>query len=128
MDNTETVELTTYGTSGEGITFGVPKKWLIPVIEKYGYQYTDEFSFIDSFLSEYTWDLSFEIYREAQEQKAAILEERCLSCGHEQAIVPGKNVWKDILGVFTVCDECKSSFEINIPIFSVEHVEKTPLI
>ncbi|MCW1929552.1 hypothetical protein [Bhargavaea beijingensis] len=75
MDNTETVELTTYGTSGEEIRFGVPKGWLIPVIEKYGYRFIDEFSFIDSFLSEYTWDTSVSIYREARESRAIMFDE-----------------------------------------------------
>lgn len=75
MVNAEIIELSTYGTGNEVIRFGVPENWLIPVIEKYGYQYIDEFSFIDSFLSEYTWDLSFEIYREAQEQEVVTLVE-----------------------------------------------------
>ena len=60
MKKPETIELLTYGPV-DVISFYVSKDWLIPVIEKYGFQSLEEFC------SEYTWDLSFEVYREAQE-------------------------------------------------------------
>lgn len=38
--------------------------------------------------------------------------EKCLNCGHDQEITE-KNVYKDELGEFTVCEKCDSSFDLQ---------------
>lgn len=55
------IELTTYGIDNREITFEVSKDWLLIVIAEYGFKDLDEF------LTEYTWDLSHEIFIEARE-------------------------------------------------------------
>ena len=37
----------------------------------------------------------------------------CLNCGHVQEILP-ERVYEDTWGMFTVCEECGGSYDIDI--------------
>lgn len=38
---------------------------------------------------------------------------KCLNCGHEETITEEK-IYQDIKGKFIVCEECDSSFDVEI--------------
>jgi hypothetical protein len=42
-----------------------------------------------------------------------IKEVECLNCSHKQGITKN-NIYQDIMGKFTVCEECQGSFDIEI--------------
>lgn len=39
--------------------------------------------------------------------------QKCLNCGHVQE-VNDKNIYQDIMGKFTVCEKCDSSYDVEI--------------
>ncbi|MED0665606.1 hypothetical protein P4T04_04660 [Bacillus badius] len=61
MNIEKTIKLSTYGQKNEELKFEVSKTWLEIVIAEYGFEDLEEF------LSEYTWDLSHEIFEYALE-------------------------------------------------------------